>query len=78
MAAGRCDKQRLKLLDRFRLSLLSHEPSYLASNMALSANAHSTETRVLHAIIQFSNSGTTDTSSTQPSVNRTHVTGYTN
>jgi hypothetical protein len=76
MAEGRCDKQRLKLLDSVRLSLLSHTPSYLASNMALFAHAHSTETRVLHAVIQFSNSGTTDTSFTQPSVNRTHVTGY--
>ena len=44
--------------------------------MELFAHAHSTETRVLHAVIQLSNSGTTDTSSTQPSVNRTHVTGY--
>jgi hypothetical protein len=76
MAEGRCDKLRPQLLDSVRLSLLSHAPSYQASNMALSAHAHSTETRVLRAIIQFSNSGTTDTSSTQPSVNRTHVTGY--
>jgi hypothetical protein len=76
MAEGRCDKQRLKLLDSVRLSLLSHAPSYLASSMALAAHAHSTDTGVLRAIIQFSNSDTTDTSSTQLSVNRTHVTGY--
>jgi hypothetical protein len=68
--------KRLKLLDSVRLSLLSQAPSYLASNMALSPHAHSTGTGVLHAIIQVSNSGTTDTSSTQLSVNRTHVTGY--
>jgi len=44
--------------------------------MALSAHARITETRVLHAVIQFRNFGTTNTASTQPSVNRTHVTAY--
>jgi hypothetical protein len=67
--------ERLQLHCTVQLSLLSYARSYLAANMALSAQAQSTATRALCAIIQFSKSCTTETSM-QPFVNRTHVTGY--